>query len=457
MTERSVPRLLLAGTNSGCGKTTITCGLLRLLHRRGADPAAFKCGPDYIDPAFHTAVLGVESANLDPFFTDSSTMRALLAQNAAGHGLALIEGVMGYYDGTGDSGLENSTWQTARALSAPAVLLVNGRGAALSALAVLRGFLDFVPHSMIRGVIFNQVTPGTYALLKRQLEQQLPGRVAALGYVPKLPPDCVLESRHLGLVTPAEIPDLCEKLDRVADVLEETLDLPALLTLAQTADPITDALPPLPRLGRGRLAVARDTAFCFYYKDNLRLLETLGAELCFFSPLENQPLPPDCCGLLLGGGYPELFGETLSRGTATLDSIRAAHAQGMPILAECGGFLYLSASLEGRPMAGVLPGAGSNQGRLTRFGYVTLTGAADGLFGPAGTAIRGHEFHYFDSTCNGEAFTARKTSGKCYPCGHSTPRLYAGFPHLYFWSNPAAAVHFYQTCLTYQKARSLSC
>lgn len=446
---KALPRVLIAGTFSGSGKTTAVCAILTLLKRRGIDVTAAKCGPDYIDPMFHESVLGIPSANLDPFFCDEALLRTFLAKS--GGEMTVVEGVMGYYDGTGADGTENSTFTVATRTATPVILVVNAQGASTSLLATIEGFLRFVPDSQIRGVLLNNVTAMTYAMLKKQMDSRFEGRIRAVGYLPKLPADCVLGSRHLGLVTTAEIGDLREKLDKTADLCAETIDLEALSEIAQTAEPLAYLPPDIPELPPVKLAVARDAAFCFYYKDTLNLLEIMGAELAYFSPLAEESIPADADGLLLGGGYPELYADALEKNEMTRESIRHAVERGIPTIAECGGFQYLGQTLDGKRMCGILPHDSTNTGKLVRFGYLTLTSRKDGLFGPAGTTFRGHEFHYYDSTDNGGDFTAAKLNGRSWDCAVGTDTLYAGYPHLFLPANLPAAEAFYRKCLKYKE------
>ena len=275
--EQKVPRLVLAGTNSGCGKTTVTCAVLQALVSRGLRVGAAKCGPDYIDPMFHSRIIGAKSSNLDAFFFDPDTLRYLLARNARGCDVTVIEGVMGYYDGLGLTSTRASTYEVARETQSPVVLVVNARGAALSVLAAVEGFLHFAPDSGIRGVILNGCSAMSYGPLARELENRL--GVRACGYLPRLP-ECALESRHLGLITADEVADLQEKLRKLAAEAEKTLDIAALLEIAAAAPPLRYIPPALPEPGTPvRIGVARDRAFCFYYEDSLDLLRQLGAEL----------------------------------------------------------------------------------------------------------------------------------------------------------------------------------
>ena len=451
----STPRLLLCAPASGGGKTTVTCALLQALMDRNLNPVAFKCGPDYIDPMFHSKVIGAKSRNLDLFFLGEDRTRSLLEQNSAGSGLALIEGVMGYYDGIAMSH-EASAYHLAKATSTPAVLVVDGRGSALTLSAVVHGLKTFRPDSGIQGVILNRVSPMLYPRLKECIEGET--GVTVYGFLPSLP-DCALESRHLGLVTADEVAGLKEKLKKLAAQAEQTMDLDGLLALAASAHDLNAGPLDLPEPVEGApvIAVARDKAFCFYYADGLELLEKLGARLVEFSPLEDQALPEGTCGLYLGGGYPELLAEQLSQNTAMLSAIRDAVMGGLPTVAECGGFLYLHEMLEDVsgtdwPMAGVIPGRAWNTGKLGRFGYVTLTARIDGLLCEAGEELPAHEFHYWDSQQPGDSFRAQKPlSNRGWDCGVHTPTLYAGFPHFHFCAKPEMARNFVAAARRYQQ------
>ena len=347
------PGMLLTAPASGSGKTLITCGILQALVNRGLKTASFKCGPDYIDPMFHGKVIGTKSRNLDTFFTDAAVTRYLYEKNTAGCDAVVVEGVMGYYDGLGGVKTEGSTYDVACTLNLPAVLIVNGRGASLSVLAMIKGFLEYRRDSHICGVILNQVSPMISRQLKNLIEQELGIRV--FGYVPKMG-ELSLDSRHLGLVLPGEIQALKEKLNRLAEELEKTLDLDGMLRFSEEYGMhFEDAFPSvqaemtredekiraLSFPDKVRIAVAEDDAFCFTYLDNLELLEELGAELVPFSPVQDAELPGDVWGLILSGGYPELHAEALGRNSSMRHAVRSAVESGMPCIAECGGFLYL--------------------------------------------------------------------------------------------------------------------
>ncbi len=443
------PRLVFAAPASGSGKTTVTCGILQALKNRGVQVFSFKCGPDYIDPMFQEKVIGVRAGTLDLFLSGEETMRRLFCRNAAGADLSIIEGVMGFYDGLATASDEASTYHVAKVLQAPVILIVNARGQALSALAELDGFLRFRPDSGIKGVIFNQMSEHVFRALEPEVRKL---GVLPVGYLPKVN-DLVIESRHLGLVTPGEIDDLNERLQKLAALLEQTLDFDALLRLAEETPelscPPEPAVPPMPKT---KLAVAKDEAFCFLYRDNLHLLERYGAELLYFSPLHDTKLPEGAQGLLLPGGYPELYAKALSENRAMREAIAGAVRSGLPCLAECGGFLYLHRELEDmagafHPMAGVIDARAYRTNKLGRFGYVTLRALEDSAFFAAGEQIRAHEFHYFDSEDCGGAMRAEKPVGsRSWTCIHANGDLFAGFPHLFYESNPKPIERFLRRC-----------
>lgn len=360
---------------------------------------------------------------------------------------------MGYYDGLGLSD-EASTSTVARATGTPVVLVLNAKGASRSLLAELEGFLRFRPDSGIRGVIFNRCSPSLYPLLADAVKEHFGGEVQPLGYLPPMP-DCSLESRHLGLVTAAEVADLEDKLHALSLQAEKSLDLDGMIALGRSAAEVPFTPPKLPEKRESvRIAVARDNAFCFYYEESLDLLREMGAELVDFSPLKDKSIPSGIHGLYLGGGYPELYAGELSRNASMLASVREALASGLPTIAECGGFMYLTEAIGGEPMASVLPGTCRDTGKLTRFGYVNLAAKEDNLLCRAGESIPAHEFHHWDCTEPGEKFTAAKPSGRRWACAQATGRLYAGFPHFHFLANPSFAENFYETCLEVKRGHA---
>ena len=431
-------QFLLAAPRSGSGKTTMTCALLMALKRRGCAPCAFKSGPDYIDPMFHRAVLGVESRSLDLFFSAPETVRTLYAKGAAGHGAAVCEGAMGFYDGLGGVSDRASAWHLADTLGLPVLLVVEPKGQSLTLAAELKGLVNFRTPSHIAGILLNNCTARMHALLAPMLEEET--GLPVLGFLPKLP-EAVIGSRHLGLYTAAEVENLQQKLALLADAAEEHIDWPRLLALCEKEPPALPVQPETPP-ARVRIAVAQDEAFCFTYAETLEAFRDAGAEVVFFSPLRDTALPENIGGLYLPGGYPELHAKELSENTSLLREIKQKIESGLPTAAECGGFLYLGQSLtdaEGQswPMAGVLPGEAKDAGRLVRFGYAALSADSDSLLFRAGESFPIHEFHHWDSTANGTALAAKKPVGGAeWRCGFVNEHFYAGFPHLYWAGTP---------------------
>ena len=431
-------QFLLAAPRSGSGKTTMTCALLMALKRRGHAPCAFKNGPDYIDPMFHRAVLGVESRNLDLFFSAPETVRTLYAKGAAGHGAAVCEGAMGFYDGLGGVSDRASAWHLADTLDLPVLLVVEPKGQSLTLAAELNGLVNFRTPSHIAGILLNNCTARMHALLAPMLEEET--GLPVLGFLPKLP-EAVIGSRHLGLYTAAEVENLQQKLALLADAAEEHIDWPRLLALCEKEPPALPVQPETPP-ARVRIAVAQDEAFCFTYAETLEAFRDAGAEVVFFSPLRDTALPENIGGLYLPGGYPELHARELSENPSLLREIKQKIESGLPTAAECGGFLYLGQSLtdaEGQswPMVGVLPGEAKDAGRLVRFGYAALSADSDSMLFRAGESFPIHEFHHWDSTVNGVALAAKKPVGGAeWRCGFIDEHFYAGFPHLYWAGTP---------------------
>ena len=490
-------RIMIAAPQSGSGKTLITCALLQALKNHGYRLESFKCGPDYIDPMFHKIVLGISSRNLDPFFTEDSVTRMLLAKKQDSRDLAVIEGVMGLYDGLGGIREEASSYALAKTTNTPILLTVNARGMGRSLLALLSGFLQYDTAHLIKGVILNQTPASFAAVLAKEIKSAFGIPVVASFPVRE---DVRIESRHLGLVMPSELADIQGRLETAAAVLCENANLEQILEIAQSA-PKLDApkldvpklnVPQLdtPQLGAFkldaqkleydesssiqqkitasvstcdihptvRIGVAEDEAFCFYYEDNLELLQSLGAELVFFSPLHDTALPPDLDGIILGGGYPELHLKELAQNESMRNAIKSAIEAKMPSLAECGGFMYLHDTICDRdgtpyPMAGVIHAGCSRKDRLVRFGYLTLTSHTDSFL-QADETIRGHEFHYYDSDDNGACAIAQKPVGKrSWECVHAGPDHWWGFAHLAYYANPTFAKNFIEACRNYKLAK----
>ena len=449
------PRIMLAAPKSGSGKTLLTCGLLEILRRRGLNPIACKCGPDYIDPMFHRYVLGIPGRNLDSFFLPAESVRKVLvdAVREEQAGIAVLEGVMGYYDGLGGTETSASSWEIAEITDTPAILVLDCKGASLSAAAMASGFLHFRKKSHIAGVILNRVSSMYYERLAAAVEEA--SGLPVLGYLPESE-EYRMESRHLGLFLPGEIDRLRERIGRLADQMEKSIAVERVLEVAgmlplrienkekekaENESMEAESIAKFPACqeqkvpSRVRIGVARDEAFCFYYQENFRLLEQMGAELVYFSPLRDKKIPDRVDGLLFGGGYPENYARELAKNAAMRESIRRSIAAGMPFLAECGGFLYLHRTLEGSDgkhweMAGVYPFDAYRTNRLRRFGYVRLLTSS-------GQEIHGHEFHYWESEDPGTDWEAVKPTGnRSWRCIHEKGGQIGGFPHLYYASCP---------------------
>lgn len=462
----NAPRIMLAAGRSGSGKTMITCGLLRALQQMGKQPAAFKCGPDYIDPMFHEQVIGAPSLNLDPFFTDEETTQYLFCKHAAGHDISVLEGVMGYYDGLGGISTKGSAYDLAGMTKTPVLLVIDTKGMSVSALALIQGYLQYRKDSRIAGVIFNRMSEMLYREIAPLAEKEL--GISCVGFVPELK-ECHLESRHLGLVLPEEVGNLQGQVNLLAETLQKTLDFEKIFAIAENAEPLSGKMPEALRTVleseaaesvralAPRVAAAKDEAFCFFYRDNLELLEELGASIEYFSPLADPEPPKDADGYLFYGGYPELHAKELSENHTMIETIGEKIRRGIPVLAECGGYMYLSESMEDMegkvyPMVHAVPGNVYRTKKLGRFGYITLTPNTEDSFQNGGSPVRGHEFHYFDSTDCGNAWHAAKPLRKRnWDCIHASERMMAGFPHLYYMASPHLALEFLEQCAAYRK------
>ena len=452
-------QIMIAAMGSGSGKTIFSCGLMRAFDRRGMRVAGFKCGPDYIDPMFHTRVLGIPSRNLDLFLQGKEGVRRTLAGQEAD--LAVLEGAMGFYDGIGGT-TDASAWDIAVTTDVPVILVLRPKGQSVTLAAQVMGLMRFRQESHIRGLVLTDCRPSLYMHLAGILQRET--GLPVLGYLPPME-EAVIGSRHLGLVDPGEVAGLISRFDRIAGTLEKTLDLDTLWRIAKDVKTEreesrrTEAQREKAREtdlpGRCRIAVARDEAFSFYYEDNLDALRAAGAELVFFSPLRDDRLP-EADGLYLGGGYPEMYIRELSANREMRESVSFALHDGMPAVAECGGFLYLQSALrdeEGQewPMAGVLPGVGYRTDSLRRFGYLTLQAQDDSLLFRKGEKNPAHEFHYWDSTDCGKDIMAQKPSGSTWRCGFLSPHLYAAFPHLHFGGEIPLASRFTRAAGEYHR------
>ncbi|MEG0919024.1 MAG: cobyrinate a,c-diamide synthase [Anaerovoracaceae bacterium] len=452
----NVPRVLITATGSGGGKTTVTCGILKALKNKGLEVDSFKCGPDYIDPMFHSKILEIPSRNLDLFFSSENVVKYILEKNTVSADIVLMEGVMGYYDGIGAITSDAGAYDLSVKTKTPSVLIIDCKGKSVSILAEIKGFVTYKENSNIKAVILNRISPMLYPMIKDEIEKQL--GIKVLGYLPYMG-NCSLESRHLGLITAEEIGNLEEIIDELGKQVSESVDLDYLIELASSAPELSfdnEEIKVEKVNGKPKIAVARDEAFCFYYEDNLELLRELGAEIEFFSPIEYESLPEGTCGVLFGGGYPELHLRELELNTnLKRDLIMGIH-NGLPVLAECGGFMYLHEFIEDEQgdrytMVGAIEGGSIPTGKLGRFGYINLETKVDSVIGKAGTEIKAHEFHYWDSENPGESALAKKPSGKRnWKCVHTKNNMFAGYPHMYYYSNIDVPKEFLNKCLEYK-------
>ncbi len=511
---------MIAAPKSGSGKTMITCALLQLLKDSRKNVSSYKCGPDYIDPMFHKKVLGVPSKNLDTFFTDEKTTVQLFLDKRADGDFAVLEGVMGLYDGLGGIYEQGSSYHLAKVTQTPIILVVDAKGMGKSVLALIAGFLQYDTHHLIKGVLLNRMSKGYYDIIKPLIEKEL--SVKVVGYFPEQK-DIGLSSRHLGLVMPDELSDIKKQLNETADRLKKTIDMELFMDIAAEADEIgdsgsadiyneksidncaqnkftkiiksdcetqyqttnTEQMQIQNQNNTVNIAVAMDEAFCFYYEDNLRLLEKCGAKLQYFSPLHDTKLPDNCDALLLGGGYPELYAKELSENVSMRESIKKAFRAGLPTVAECGGFMYLhkyihdicddtdeqnKADVQNNAdtqyntdtqndvsvsqLVGALDSECHFKGKLVRFGYIELAEKHNNFL-PPNEKIKAHEFHYYDSTDNGaDCIATKPATGRSYDCVISHDNYWLGFPHLYYPSNPHFAESLVRKAYEYRRNKN---
>lgn len=435
----NTPRVMFAATRSGSGKTTVTCGVLAALKKQNIKVQAYKCGPDYIDPMFHRTVLGIDTGNLDTFFADADAIGRILARDTKDAELIVMEGVMGYYDGVSGTTTMASSYELSKVTKTPVVLIVDAKGASVTLAAIIRGIMEYKKDSRIVGVILNRVSPMFYSRIKHVIETEC--GIPVLGYLPE-DASFVVPSRHLGLLQPDEMQKQRDWVETVAEAARKTIDIDGILEIAAQAEMLqiqkaTGETEKSKFPAGYRIGVARDAAFSFYYRENLRMLEDMGATLVYFSPLTDAHVS-EVDALIFGGGYPELYAKQLYENQSMRASVWQALEAGMPCHAECGGFLYLGKSLADAQgnvyeMVGFLDGAGFRTERLQRFGYVELAPQEADAFA-VNTVLRGHEFHYWDSTDCGDACLAWKplSKQKTYSCMVKKKGTFAGFPHLYY-------------------------
>lgn len=489
-TTVKVPRIAFAGANSGCGKTTVTCGILKALHDRNVDLQPFKCGPDYIDPMLHKHIAGKPCRNLDPFFLEEEELRDIFVKDGQKAEFSVIEGVMGYYDGMGVS-CEKSTYTVTMATETPTILILNVKGMSYTMIPLLEGLLKH-KENPIKGVILNRCTKGMYTLMKPLIEEKL--GIEAVGYLPPSE-DIIIGSRHLGLMTAGEIKNLDQVIEAAGNLAKETIDLDRILAIGKEAP----ELPVKPDKAVNRISqrashlerdihceradysgekkqeqenkisrcieskkkpvkigVAMDNAFCFYYEENLEVLRELGAELVPFSPVRDEKLPKEIAGIYLGGGYPETYERELSENTKMKQAIQQAVEAGMPVIAECGGFMYVCDRLiETDDKTYSMTHLVDTDVKMTKklnmqFGYVTLEAKEENAYVKKGWKIRAHEFHYSKADNTGDAFVITKQNGRAWEGVHIKDKVWAGYPHLYFRNCMEVAENFVEMARSVQ-------
>lgn len=453
--------IVIAGTHSGVGKTTITLGILSALKKRGIRTQPFKVGPDYIDTAYHSFIAGRKSRNLDGWMLDEETIKYLFVKNSQDVDISVIEGVMGMFDGLDSRSFTGSTAHIAKTIRSPLILVVDGSGIGASVAAAVLGYKKFDEDVNLAGVIFNNLGgEGHYQLLKDAVENSL--GVKVLGYLPRKL-DFQLPERHLGLLPIYELDSVKRNFSKLCELIEKHIDLDAVLGIADIPEIETRRVPlSIKPLGSAKIAVAMDKAFNFYYWDNLDLLKELGAELEYFSPLEDKALPDDVSGIYIGGGFPEVFASELESNEKIRGEIKKACQLGLPVYAECGGLMYLMEEIldiKGRPYRGVglFKGRTRMTDSLQRFGYINLEFLQNTPIGRKGEQTRAHEFHHSVLDVDEEisyGYVARKAGrrdeGKSWPGGLVKHNTLAGYAHIHFYSNPQIAVNFIKSCLDYK-------
>ncbi len=451
MTER---RIVIAGTDSGVGKTTITIGLMAALKKKGLVVQGFKCGPDYIDPTYHTAVTKRTSRNLDSWMLNEEIVKGILKNGSIGADISIIEGVMGFYDGKDPRSDKGSTADISVVTNSPVILVVNCASMARSAAAIVKGFQCLSEEVNVVGVIANRVgSEGHFQLVKTAIEQEC--QVPVIGYLQR-EIDIEIPERHLGLIPSIERGELDGFFDRLGDLILETINIEHLLELSKT-DPLEmdDTLSLFQKKAETtcRIAVAKDAAFNFYYQENLELLEAHGAELIYFSPLAGEVLPANVDGLYLGGGFPEEFVDNLAKENEVKESIKVAIEAGMPTLAECGGFMYLTEAIvttnqKEYEMVGIIPGKVEMQTKLAALGYREISGKDGNFLLLNGIKAKGHEFHYSTFHSKKEIPFAYETKGMrgVTSEGYMALNLVAGYTHFHFASCPQMVENWIQKC-----------
>lgn len=495
MSKGLYPRVLIAGTGSGSGKTTMTCALLMALKTRGKTPVAFKCGPDYIDPMFHRKVTGVFSGNLDLFLMGEDSVLDSLASHGSLGNISILEGAMGLYDGIGYQGAASAN-EVSLVTKTPVLLTVSVTGKARSICAEIKGFLEFEPNQ-IKGILLNHCSKGMFPYYQQLIEENL--KIPVIGYLPNIR-EAEIGSRNLGLITADEIQDIQLKLKALGDCALETFDWHRFDCLVEEAGALeqrrtesslkispkispkisykqaepeqrelekeTEKKVGAPKGKVGKLPiiyVSKDQAFCFAYEENIRCLAEQGADIRFFSPLHDPILPDDADGVMIWGGYPELYGKEIRSNESLRKDLYQKVQDGLPLYAEGGGYMFLHSQIitfddqgqsESIPGVGVFKGACEMTPQLQEFGYATLTAQRDNLLFKKGEKARCHSFHRSRSEVEGRAFLASKASGSGdYMTGQSTNRVLGSYVHLHFTELPKAVTRFIEATQAYHRER----
>jgi len=447
------PRIMIVGTHSGCGKTTVTCALLKIFKMKGINAVSFKSGPDYIDPMFHTKVLRTESSNLDMFLLSENTICNLFYENSKNSDIAIIESAMGLYDGKGFDDDKYSGNHLSRVIKVPQILVVDVKGKSVSLLAEIYGYLTYKPNN-IKAVILNNCSDLMYNTYKKMIEENL--KIKVVGYIPKIK-ECIISSRHLGLITANEIIDIENRIDILGEKAIKIIEIDEILKISNNTPNVDFKKINIEPICKNNpvIAVASDKAFCFYYKDGLKLLEQLGVKLLYFSPLNDKKLPKNINGIILGGGYPEENAQAIEKNESMRLSIKNAAKQNIPIFAECGGFMYLGNTLEFNnktyKFCNVINSDFYMTDKLVRFGYSTIVAKTENMLMKSGEEIPCHEFHYTDGTFCGDDLLSKKTQTRIFSCGVCNKNIFALYPHIHFWSNLEATKSFVKICDEYIK------
>lgn len=445
-------RLVIAGTGSGVGKTTMTIGLMAAFKKKGYTVQGFKCGPDYIDPTYHTAVTGRPSRNVDSWMLDHELVKEIIERGSRDTDISIIEGVMGFFDGKDPTNNAGTTAEISLITKSPVVLIVNCASMARSAAAIVKGFQSFEPQANIVAVIANRIgSQGHFNIVKTAIEQEC--GIPVVGYL-KRDGELAIPERHLGLVPSVERGELNSFFEKVAQSVLETVDVDRLYELAE-APRLEIAQSQFAKREQPsvRIAIAKDAAFNFYYEENLEMLEAYGAELVPFSPLVGETVPENVQGLYLGGGFPEEFAEELAAQVKVKQSISTAIANGLPTLAECGGFMYLTESIETTDerkyeMVGIIPGTVKMQKKLAALGYREITGLDDNFLLKGSLEAKGHEFHYSifkPRTAITPAYFTKGMRGTKQE-GYLSDNLVAGYTHFHFGSCPQMVENWISQC-----------